>query len=186
MNLVELVLATHDALNRNGRAHAFGGALALAYYAEPRATLDVDVNVFVPVTQLDDVVAELASVGLAPERPSGEWLPVSGIRLLQAHGAAPVDLFPSLSEAYVGIAGRTRTMPFGQDGIELPFLSAEDLVAFKLSFGRPKDWLDVTQLAATRPDLDVELVEHTLLDMRGPSMHPRLARLRSISRGTAG
>lgn len=29
------------------RPHAFGGALSLAYYAEPRATSDIDVNVLV-------------------------------------------------------------------------------------------------------------------------------------------
>ena len=32
--------------------HAFGGALALAYYAEPRSTIDIDVNVFIPAGPL--------------------------------------------------------------------------------------------------------------------------------------
>ena len=40
--------------------HAFGGALALAYYAEPAATIDIDLNVFVAVDRFDDVAAPLA------------------------------------------------------------------------------------------------------------------------------
>jgi len=43
-SLPEKVVAIDSALT--GLPHAFGGALALAYYAEPRATVDIDVNVF--------------------------------------------------------------------------------------------------------------------------------------------
>ena len=39
-NLPGKILATHDALAEVD--HAFGGAIALAYYAEPRATVDID------------------------------------------------------------------------------------------------------------------------------------------------
>lgn len=48
MNLVAFVIEVHDVLERGGLAHAFGGALALAHVAEPRGTVDVDVNVFAP------------------------------------------------------------------------------------------------------------------------------------------
>ena len=43
---------------------AFGGALALAYYAEPRATVDIDVNVFVPPDDVDRVVVLLEPLGV--------------------------------------------------------------------------------------------------------------------------
>jgi hypothetical protein len=46
-SLPEKVVAIDRALD--DVPHAFGGALALAYYAEPRATVDIDLNVFVPV-----------------------------------------------------------------------------------------------------------------------------------------
>ncbi len=72
--------------------------------------------------------------------------------------------------------------PFGPDRRLLPFLSAEDLTLFKLSFGRPKDWVDVTAIAGDRPDLDVDYIERQLVELRGPSMYPRLARLRSLLR----
>ena len=40
MNLVDFVLAVHERLEHANVPHAFGGALALAYYGQPRATLD--------------------------------------------------------------------------------------------------------------------------------------------------
>ncbi|HEY7952208.1 MAG TPA: hypothetical protein VID70_04420 [Solirubrobacteraceae bacterium] len=45
-SLPDKVLAIHRALAQAKVAHAFGGALALAYYAEPRGTIDIDLNVF--------------------------------------------------------------------------------------------------------------------------------------------
>src|SRR4029079_9320585 len=53
MNLAERIVALDEALA--DVPHAFGGALALAYYAEPRATVDIDLNLFVPATDYDDV-----------------------------------------------------------------------------------------------------------------------------------
>ena len=49
--------------------HAFGGALALAYYAEPRATIDIDLNVFVPADRFPDVAAPLVALGVAADDP---------------------------------------------------------------------------------------------------------------------
>ena len=50
--------------------HAFGGALALAYYAEPRATIDIDLNVFVPPDQFPAVAAPLVALGAEADDPS--------------------------------------------------------------------------------------------------------------------
>ena len=46
--------------------HAIGGALALAYYAEPRATIDIDLNVFVPPERWEEVVGALARSASTP------------------------------------------------------------------------------------------------------------------------
>lgn len=40
---VELI---HRALAEAGVPHAFGGAIAMNYHREPRATLDIDINIF--------------------------------------------------------------------------------------------------------------------------------------------
>ena len=61
-------------------------------------------------------------------------------------------------------------------------MSAEDVVLFKLSFGRDKDWVDLRAIALARPDVDVAYVERQLISLRGPSMHPRIARFRRLLR----
>ena len=53
-SLPEKVLLLEEGFAGRGIPHAFGGALALAYYATPRATVDIDVNVFVPVARADE------------------------------------------------------------------------------------------------------------------------------------
>lgn len=64
----ELARQVADALERARIPYAIGGAIALAYYAPPRATVDVDLNVFVPPAQgLSRVIGVLAEVGFAPD-----------------------------------------------------------------------------------------------------------------------
>jgi hypothetical protein len=180
VSLITAVIDVHDALVRSAHAHAFGGALALAHYAEPRATVDIDVNVFVPGEDVAGVLASLAPLGYTPERDRADWVPIAGIRLRRRADLFPVDLFPSLDPAYDEIAARVQHFGFGPDRVALPFLSAEDLVLFKLSFGRDKDWVDVRQLCRSGVTLDVDYIERQLIAVRGPHMYPRLARLRSL------
>jgi len=181
MGLIELIVAVHRHLDEAGISHAFGGALALAYVAEPRGTVDVDVNVFLPPSALDRVVAALEPLGLHRETTTGDpEPPIAGIRFEHADDPFPVDVFPALDERYFEIEGRRVLRPFGRDEDVLPFLSAEDLCVFKLSFGRPKDWVDLAAVAAARPDIDVGIVEDLLVALRGPGMYPRLARFRSL------
>jgi hypothetical protein len=179
MDVVGLALDVHGALDGGGVAHAFGGALAFGYYAETRATVDVDVSVFVDLADVEPVVELLRPVGLERAHPAGDGMPIAGIQL-RRDGHDRCDVFPDLDRRYAEIRARCRTFPFGPDAVELPFLDVQDVVMFKLSFGRPKDWVDLQSLVAYNPDLDVAAIEDLLLDLRGPAMHPRLARLRAM------
>lgn len=179
MTFAEQVVQLHDRLDAAGFPHAFGGALALAFLVDARATVDVDVNVFVPAEAVDGVIAALTPLGYRRERPPGEVLPIAGIRLVGDERFA-VDLFPSLSEGYAEIARRIVEHPFGADRRRLPFLSAEDLVVFKLSFNRAKDWVDLQAVVVAWAGLDLDYVERKVVELRGPTMYPRVARLRSL------
>ena len=54
---VDVARQLADALEDNDIEYAIGGALALGYYATPRATVDVDINIFVPPrTGLDQIL----------------------------------------------------------------------------------------------------------------------------------
>jgi hypothetical protein len=139
LTLAQRVLAIEDALSEV--PHAFGGALALAYYAEPRATIDIDLNVFVPVNQFSDVATPLCRIGAAADDPSVEALVQRDGQARVMWEATPIDLFFSY-DAFHGAAGAARKfVPFG-DGT-IPILAAEHLIVCKAVFNRPKDWVDI-------------------------------------------
>jgi len=58
----------------------------------------------------------------------------------------------------------------GDQVVELPFLSANDLVVFKLSLNRLKDWADFDAMVATRTLIDPEDVQERPVAFRGPTM----------------
>jgi hypothetical protein len=180
MDFVGLIVAVHHHLDGAGVSHAFGGALALGYVATPRGTVDIDVNVFVPPAGMDRVAAALAPLGYPPPPDMHDQVPISGIRFAHVTEPFPLDAFPSLDERYAEIERRREHHPFGRTGDVLPFLSAEDLCVFKLSFGRPQDWVDLRAIAGARPALDIEYVERQLVGLRGATMYPRVARLRAF------
>lgn len=182
MDFVELIVAVHLHLETADITHAFGGALALGYVAEPRGTADIDVNVFLPADDLEPVIAALAPLGYRPVAPSEERVPIAGVRFEHDAEPFPVDVFPSLHERYRETERRRVLHPFGRGGHILPFLSAEDLCVFKLSFGRAKDWVDLAAIADSGQDLDVDYVEEQLVALRGPTMYPEAARLRALLR----
>jgi transcriptional regulator with XRE-family HTH domain len=68
------------------------GALALAYCtAEPRATMDLDVNVFVPPTEVDVVASGLEAVVALDEAARTAVLREGQVRIWW--GRTPLDLF---------------------------------------------------------------------------------------------
>jgi hypothetical protein len=182
VTFVEFVVEVHRTLTTAGLSHAFGGALALAYIAEPRGTVDVDVNVFAPLEDLDTVLGAFSRIDLVPEESRDRWVPIAGIRLRHESRPYPVDLFPSLDDRYAEVEARIVEHPFGPDQVRMPFLSPEDLAVFKLSFGREKDWVDLRSVASSATDLDADYVERQLIGLRGPSMHPRMSRFRDLLR----
>lgn len=143
------VVALHAALNDAGIPHAIGGALALAYYAEPRATVDVDINVFVGVEQHPEVLAALTAIGVTGGHP-GLIERDGQDRLIW--GRNPVDLFFAYDPFHDRMREWTVTMPFG--AIQLPVLAAEHLLVCKATFSRAKDWIDIDQIMVGVPDLD--------------------------------
>lgn len=181
MELVSLVVALHHALDDAEIPHAFGGALALGYVGNPRGTVDVDINVFVTPQEMPRVSRAVSGLGYV-DASSTDDPPIAGRRFLHKIEPFPVDFFPSLDPGYDEIARRVVRHEFGPDHTPLPFLSAEDLCVFKLSVGRPQDWVDLAAIARAQPYLDVEYVERTLVGLRGPSMYPRVARLRGLFR----
>lgn len=140
------MFAIADALNHAGMQFAFGGALALAYHIEnPRATTDIDIDILVEPT--DENVAKLVKVlrGLfeIPEAKANELLAVGQVRFMWDQ--VPIDVFTHTHDFHKDIAAHVEYVPF--EGRTIPVLSAMHLAVFKAFFDRPKDWVDIQEMA---------------------------------------
>jgi hypothetical protein len=142
--LDEKVVALERALRAAQIPHAFGGAIALAYYATPRGTHDVDVNLFVPASQLDRVLAALAPLGVEPASEPALWQRQRDGQLRVSWDGTPLDLFFSYDALHDACSERRREVAFA--GERITILSAEDLTIFKVLFAREKDWRDLREL----------------------------------------
>ncbi len=151
-SLPEKVVALHEQLSRAGTPHAFGGALALAYYAEPRATIDVDLNLFVSPSSYPEIASELAKIGVGDDAEP-EIVERDGQCRLR-WGNTPVDLFFAYDAFHEAMRRAVRSEPFGETRI--PILAPEHLLVCKTIFNRPKDWLDIEQILVCVEELDIE------------------------------
>lgn len=170
------VTAIHDQLRAAKIPHAIGGALALAYYAEPRATIDIDVNVFVPVSKWKTVFEALESLGVKAGDIDTSALERDGQCRLWWNDN-PVDLFFANEEIHDEMRRQIRRVPFA--GETIPILSPEHLAICKAMFDRPKDWIDIEQMLVAAEDFDVTAVENWLARMVGDD-DPRLQHLREL------
>ncbi len=163
--LDQKVVEIEAALRAAEIPHAFGGALALAYYAEPRATIDIDVNVFVPTSAADRVADALVPLGARADEAACELARRDGqVRVFW--GTTPIDLFFSYEKFHDDAAKRVRTVPFGDTTITV--LAPADLLVCKAVFDRRKDWIDIEQmLVITAGDLDVAEVRRAVARIVG-------------------
>jgi hypothetical protein len=175
-SLADKIVAIHQALDAADLPHAFGGALALAWCTQrARGTIDIDVNVFVPVERSSELLAAL------PNEITGSD---DAVALLDADGQTrlwwvhtPVDIFLDTTPFHDDVGERIRREPFA--GHDVPFLACRDLAVFKAFFDRARDWADLEemQLAGT---LDVEAVAGVLVHYLGAG-DPRVARLLTLA-----
>lgn len=174
-SLPDKVIAIDRALAAAGIEHAFGGALALAYYAEPRATIDVDVNIFVEPSEHKRVFGALGPLGV--ERPPDD----SGLeRDGQSRwrwGRNPVDVFFANDALHEAMRRAVRSVPFGD--AEIPILSPEHLAVCKILFDRPKDWIDLEQMLLS-PELELAEIRAWLGRALDPE-DPRVARFEELT-----
>jgi hypothetical protein len=174
-SLPDKVTAIHQALTAAKVPHAIGGALALAYYAEPRATIDVDINVFVHTDRWPEICRALAPLGVDVEVDEKELERDGQVRIWWERN--PVDLFFSYDPFHDEMRRSARKVPF--NGGTISILSPEHLTVCKAMFDRPKDWLDIEQILVATSPFDSEEVKSWLMRMVGED-NPRVGKLLDI------
>ena len=175
LTLPERVVALEHALSEI--PHAFGGALALAYYAEPRATIDIDLNVFLPADRYDEVAVPLVALGADAEAPDAVAAVARDGQARIMWDLTPIDLFFAYDAFHDAAAAARRTVPFADSTI--PILAPEHLVVCKVVFDRPKDWVDIDAMLDTDVALDVAEVLRWVGRIAGDT-DPRYERIAAV------
>jgi len=173
--LVEKLFAIHDSLTEAGIAHAFGGAIALAYCTEePRGTRDLDVNIFIDAAKAGPTLAHM---------PDGVRVGKADIAKVERDGQArldwdgtPVDVFLNNLPLHKAVAAAVVWVPLADR--QVPVLDCASLAIFKAFFDRTKDWADMEAIAQATPE-DIDAAAATIADLVGPD-DPAVERLESL------
>jgi hypothetical protein len=165
---VDVARSLAQALERREISYAIGGALALGFYAVPRATVDVDINIFLdPRTRFPLILDVLESAGFAGDAEP-KVLADQAVQEGQFRGKVSglrVDVFVPAIPYYASLAERRRQVPLLGQSIWI--LGPEDLVVLKMVFFRRKDLADVEAILRDQRDLDLEFVRQTLISLVG-------------------
>ncbi len=159
----EAILLVDHRLRAAKIPFAFGGALALMFCTgEPRTTADLDVNVFLPASEVD-LVLQALEPDVTYDRAARQALQRDGQARLWVDRTA-LDLFFSTSPFHETISSRVVTRELW--GAQLPFLGCSDLAVFKAFFNRRKDWADLEAMVAAEM-IDTEMVVEKLAEYLG-------------------
>jgi len=154
-----------DALEESRVAYAVMGGLAVRFYALPRPTQDVDLNLEVTP---DDSVALLRLLDEAgfdvPEAYAAGWsdrvaeMPIVKVKRFLGHRSIDIDLFLTGSAFQRSLM--TRRCEVEYEGRLVWLVSPEDLVLLKLAANRPRDRIDVQDLFFALGRLDDAYLDH--------------------------
>jgi hypothetical protein len=175
-HLAPKIVSLHEMLESSGVPHQFGGAIALAWYRNPRATSDIDLNVTVPPAAAAPVLGLLVQLGVTVSADERAIIASDGQARLDWNGSF-LDLFFATFELHEDMARRARLVRFGP--VEIPILSPEHLIACKAVFDRPKDWLDIDEMVKWGTEIDSALALFWVADILGTEAEP-YARLVSL------
>ena len=176
MHLADRIVHLHRSLADGQVPHAFGGAIALAYWTlDPRGTNDIDCNLFVPAADPGPALDALPE-GIA--RPPGIDATIARDGQLRLWwDDTPVDLFFDYAPVHKQAARNARAVTFRDT--EIPILGPVELVTFKVMFDRTRDWADF-EAVLEAGTVDVAAVRATLATMLEPD-DPRLARFDGLA-----
>jgi len=169
-----------DALEQAGVPYAIGGAIALGLHAPPRATNDVDLNIFLDADAADPGLDALESAGCSFDRQAAMASARATGEFKASWNGLRVDVFVSSIDLHRKAKGRVRTAVLG--GRALKVLSPEDLAVLKMLYFRPKDMLDLELLVAfAKRTLDLDSIRTDLVAEVGED-DPRVERWDRIVR----
>jgi hypothetical protein len=172
------IVAVHEMLDSMRVPHQFGGAVALAWYRSPRATTDIDLNITLSPQEAAPVLGALSHLGVSVSSSERTAIERDGQARLDWDGSY-LDLFFATLDLHREMATSSREVDFGS--MRIPILAPEHLIVCKAVFDRPKDWVDIEEIATWGTEVDREAVLRWIDELLGAdsAQHERLAGLLS-------
>ena len=169
-------------LDSAGVPHQFGGAIALVWYRNPRATTDIDVNLTLPPEAAEPILEMLSRLGVTVAPEDRAAIASDGQARLDWDGSY-LDVFFATMDLHLEMAERARVVRFGP--VDIPILAPEDLIVCKAIFDRPKDWLDVEEMLRWGTEVDADRTLYWVGEILGPEaeQYARLAGLLAANGG---
>jgi hypothetical protein len=168
-HLTPKIVALHELLDSAGVPHQFGGAIALIWYRNPRATTDIDVNLTVPPEAASPVLGLLPGLGVTVTADDREAIALDGQARLDWEGSY-LDVFFATLDFHYEMMRRARQVAFGP--VTFSILAPEHLIVCKAVFDRPKDWLDIEEMLRWGTVVDGAEVLRWIDDILGPDRRP--------------
>ena len=139
------------------------GGLAVAMWGEPRATLDVDLSVWIEPDDFEQAIGNIASRFRTAENPL-EFARRSRVVPIETSQGVRGDIVLAALPPEREFLKRARPRPVGSRTI--PVASPEDLILMKLMSERPKDLEDARRLIRRfRATLDKPYLEPKLKEL---------------------
>jgi hypothetical protein len=165
-----------------GIPHAVSGAVAMAAHGFVRATRDIDILVVVPAVRLPAVFAIVRRAGFQGEdRALIESLRERFFAEMRSGPTSVEILVPAIPYHHRLLERAVRRTI---SGVEVPFLSREDLVVLKMLWRRDKDLADVRTMLAGGDPVDMDRIRATLAELL-PADDPRHAEVQRLAAGRA-
>jgi len=153
-------------LDRLGAPAMVIGGVAVSIHGRPRMTLDADVTIALDVSELPRVIEAAAASGFAPRTDSPrEFAERTRVLPLRSNRDGwEVDLIFAGTPYELEAISRAGVTSLG--GVDLPVISAADLLVHKLLAGRPRDVEDAESIALRQGDrIDRGFVRGKLLEL---------------------
>jgi predicted nucleotidyltransferase len=173
---------------RGARWYVYGGQAVLVY-GRPRMTVDVDITVDAGGARAGELLTTLERHGFEAlfPLPEGALAQARLLRIVHASTEVPLDVVLASGGIEEMLLAGARTIDL--DGVAVPMISAEDLLALKVLAGRRKDLEDARGvLAAQAGRLDLERTRLLLAaferSLDRPGLLAKLERL--LGTGRAG
>jgi hypothetical protein len=178
-DLFPKIVSLHEMLDASRVPYQFGGAIALIWYRNPRATTDIDINLTLPPEAAGPVLGLLGHLGVSVTPELRDDIARDGQARLNWAGTA-LDVFFATLDFHLQMADHARLVRFGP--VDITILAPEDLIVCKAIYDRPKDWLDIDEMLRWGTEVDAERTLYWVGDILGPAA-PQYAHLAGVLAG---